>query len=81
VWEWNEAIVYQNANYAYRGLRGGSFYYDYYFPLQSSSRTGYGPTFEDGSIGFRVSEVPEPSSIIALLGGLTGLIGLRRRYV
>ncbi|MCX6343752.1 MAG: SUMF1/EgtB/PvdO family nonheme iron enzyme [Armatimonadetes bacterium] len=81
VWEWNEAILYISGNYACRGLRGGSFI-DYYYYLQSSNRYNYSdPSFEHYDIGFRVSEVPEPSSIIALLGGLTGLIGLRRRYV
>jgi len=81
VWEWNEAIVYQDANYAYRGLRGGSWnYYDY--GLQASTRYYYHlyPTVEDYDIGFRVSEVvPEPSSIIAVAGGLIALFGLRRR--
>ena len=83
VWEWNEAIVYQGANYAYRGLRGGAFGYDLSF-LQASSRSGISgnPTYEYGSIGFRVSEVvPEPSSLIALAGGLVSLLGLKRRRV
>ena len=75
--EWNEAIV----DAAYRGLRGGSFdNVDYY--LQASARISYYvfPNDEYYNIGFRVSQVvPEPSSIIALLGGLTGLIGLKRR--
>jgi hypothetical protein len=77
VWEWNEAIPYISGNSAYRGLRGGSFYGSN--NLQSSGRSGANPRGEYGNLGFRVSEVPEPSSIIALLGGLTGLIGLRRR--
>ena len=85
VWEWNEAIVYQDANYASRGLRGGSFgIYDFgYYSLQASDRTDYGlytPPYEDGYLGFRVSEVvPEPSSFIALAGGFGMLLGLRRR--
>ena len=83
VWEWNEAIVYQDANYADRGLRGGSFSYDD-ISLQSSSRYYSLPNNEYNFFGFRVSQVPgaavpEPSSIIALLGGLAGPIGLRRR--
>ncbi|MCX6375553.1 MAG: SUMF1/EgtB/PvdO family nonheme iron enzyme, partial [Armatimonadetes bacterium] len=82
VGEWNEAMVYQDANYAYLGLRGGSFSdcaatYDY---LQASTRnTYYSPTLEVYDIGFRVSGVvPEPSSIIALAGGLVSLLGIRR---
>jgi len=84
VWEWNEAIPYMSYDmggyYADRGIRGGSFrngsdilhaggrYYPYYLP-----------TYEFGVIGFRVVAVPEPSSIVALLGGLVGLLGIRRR--
>ena len=80
VWEWNEAIVAQDSSYAYRGLRGGSFYNGYYY-LQASDRYYfYDPTDEDYSIGFRVSQVvPEPSSIMALAGGLISLLGIRRR--
>jgi len=79
VWEWNEAIVYQDANYAYRGLRGGSFGIDN-GALQASDRNDGYPSGEGYGGGFRVSQVvPEPSSIITLLGGLAGLLGMRRR--
>jgi formylglycine-generating enzyme len=81
VWEWNEAILYQDANFASRGLRGGSFSYGG-SGLQSSYRSCWNyPSYEVDSyyFGFRVSEVPEPSSIIALLGGLAGLLGIGRR--
>ena len=79
VWEWNEAIVYQDSTYACRGLRGGSF--DAYSALRSSYRLSYyDPAYEGYFTGFRVSQaVPEPSSITALLGGLMGLIGMTRR--
>jgi len=33
----------------------------------------------DDGLGFRVASVPEPSSVIALLGGLGSLLGIRRR--
>jgi hypothetical protein len=35
--------------------------------------------YEYYDIGFRVAYVPEPSSIIALAGGLVALIGMKRR--
>ena len=81
VWEWNEAIVYQDASYAYRGLRGGSFYDNYNY-LQASPRYIYGtPTYEGYfNVGFRVSEaVPEPSSLIILGSGILALAGVIRR--
>jgi sulfatase modifying factor 1 len=81
VWEWNEALllVYDEDEYAFRGLRGGSFT-SIGFNLQSTNRDSIAyPDSEDYNLGFRVSQVPEPSSIVALLGGLTVLIGLRRR--
>ncbi len=75
IWEWNEALLMDGQ--ANRVVRGGSFN-DGVNGLQSTYRSGGDPGLE-GYIGFRVSHVPEPSSIIALLGGLTGLVGLRRR--
>lgn len=79
VWEWNEAIPYQNSTNAYRGMCGGSFL-TYVINLQSTSRGRNVPSDESDYIGFRVVQVvPEPSSIVVLLGGLTGLIGLKRR--
>jgi len=78
VWEWNEALLYG----AYRGLRAGSFSTGYYDDLQASERSYTDPTYEESRFGFRVSEVvPEPSSIIALAGGLISLLGIRRRRV
>ncbi|RPH32365.1 PEP-CTERM sorting domain-containing protein, partial [bacterium] len=75
VWEWNEAIVFQDAN---RGLRGGSFnYYD--INLHSSNRAYSIPIYENYRVGFRVSAVPEPSSLTILAGGLLTILGLRKR--
>lgn len=77
VWEWNEAIM----SGAYRGLRGGSFNsFSSGFDLSASYRyySNY-PNYESYQFGFRVSEVPEPSSLIAAAGGLISLLGTRRR--
>jgi hypothetical protein len=79
--EWNEAIVYEGSIYGDRGLRGGSFspYGGDVSALQASARNDCVSTNENDYIGFRVSQVPEQSSIIALAGGLVGLLGIRRR--
>lgn len=74
VYEWNEAII----GDAYRSQRGGSWG-NGSGNLQASTRRAYDPSDESNDIGFRLSEVPEPTSIIALLSGLAGCLGLRRR--
>jgi formylglycine-generating enzyme required for sulfatase activity len=74
IYEWNEALT----GYTTRGMRGGWFGREIDI-LRASYRGSLNPTVEYGSVGFRVSQVPEPSSVIALLSGLTAVIGLRRR--
>ncbi|MCX5685548.1 MAG: PEP-CTERM sorting domain-containing protein, partial [Planctomycetota bacterium] len=59
----------------YRGLRGGSFTGD--GNLLAAGRGGTSPASEGGSVGFRVSEVPEPATMSLL--ALGGLMALRRR--
>jgi len=66
VWEWNEVVLFGS----YRGLRGGSFGFDDSY-LRASGRASYEPTDELNYIGFRVSEIPEPATIMMLsLAGL-----------
>jgi len=80
VFEWNEAIVFQDDTYAWRGVRGGSFN-DYDYDLLASNRSWCDePTYEFTTIGFRVVQaVPEPSSLLVLGSGLTLLAGAIRR--
>lgn len=75
VWEWNEAVIYGS----YRGLRGGSFN-DIDSSLHASYRIGVNrtPTYESRSFGFRVSEVPEPTSLALLAFGGIGTLVRRR---
>lgn len=80
VHEWNEGIPYQSVGSASRGLRGGSFEHsDHGLDLRASNRNGYGPANGHAYLGFRVAQVPEPSSIIVLAGGIVSLLCLRRR--
>jgi len=71
--EWNEAVIGSS-----RGLRGGAFGYDglVSFLLAPYRGNNY-PADEDYRIGFRVSQVPEPATILML--ALPGLGILRRR--
>ncbi len=82
VWEWNEAVVlYQGDPRAYRGVRGAGYGGyggngsggDY---LHASFRNSFSPSYEDFFIGFRVSEVPEPATIVMLA---LASVGIRRR--
>jgi sulfatase modifying factor 1 len=78
VWEWNESIVFEGSDYAYRGLRGGSFDMES-SSLRASYRIGYYPASEYNIFGFRVAEVPEPGTIALLAFGAVGMFGRRRR--
>ncbi len=76
--ELNDVVTRIYDGRALRGLRGGAFNGDVQ-GIQASFRGGWNPLNSANSIGFRVSTVPEPSSLIALAGGLVGLLGMRRR--
>jgi len=70
VWEWNEAIISDSS----RGLRGGSFGDDGSYLRGASNRVAYSPIAESNSLGFRVSEVPEPASMVLLVLGSIGML-------
>jgi formylglycine-generating enzyme required for sulfatase activity len=77
MWEWNEAAPYNSS----RAMRGGS-YLPYDNKLLASYRNGDSfPSHENIHIGFRVAYIPEPASVILLMGGSLSLVGrhLRRR--
>jgi len=77
VWEWNETIVYEGEGWSSRGVRGGSFYYGGTLLLASYRNLIGDPANEYDGFGFRVSEVPEPATIVML--ALAGVGALRRR--
>ena len=75
VWEWNETISIDVHGFSFRGLCGGSF--DGNYGLFADDRGDYYPTHEVYSFGFRVAEVPEPTTLGLLVMG--GVVLLRRR--
>ena len=76
VWEWMET-AYDGINSTAgedRELRGGSWSF-YSVGLGASYRDADGPTFERATyLGFRVASVPEPSTGLLVLLGLSGLL-------
>ena len=75
VWEWNDAVIDGSS----RGLRGGSWDAFDVLLLASSYRGNYVvPSYEDGSIGFRLASVPEPSSLVLSVLA-SGVVLLRRK--
>jgi formylglycine-generating enzyme len=75
--EWNEAIGWQDATYAYRCLRGAAYDSYYLVELRASGRSSNDPRIEDRDVGFRVAYVPEPATLLLLAVG--GLAVTRRR--
>lgn len=71
--QWNEQQIFGSV----RGLRGGAWSGDAYYVSAAIFSAGP-PTYESGSFGFRVASIPEPSTGLLLLTGLTSL-ALRRR--
>jgi len=73
VFEWNDTIISSS-----RGLRGGSGGSDEDF-LRASFRLDFDPSFEDGSVGFRVATVPEPTVSVSLMLAWGLLLARRKR--
>jgi formylglycine-generating enzyme required for sulfatase activity len=80
VWEWIESAFdgINNSGSENRELRGGSWNNDS-FILVASSRYGLGPSTEGYNHGFRVASVPEPSSGLLVLLGLSAVLRRRRK--
>ncbi len=80
VWEWNETAYdgINNTAGESRELRGGSWNDVGSDVLDASFRDSGSPYVELSNSGFRVASVPEPSTGLLVLLGLSGLL-LRRR--
>jgi len=74
VFEWNDAVV-SGSN---RGMRGGHWFSEV-SDLRGAYRTEAAPTFENSFTGFRVANVPEPSTTMLMLLGTAGWLARRRR--
>ena len=80
VYEWNESAFAgtNSSSSEARAVRGGAWFDDVIF-LRSSFRGSMGPAGENGSIGFRVASVPEPSTYALLLMAGAGALWWARR--
>ena len=80
MWEWNETAYdgINNTAGENRALRGGSWD-DFGDDLDASYRYSSLPTVEFIHYGFRVASVPEPSTGLLVLLGLSGLLLKRRK--
>jgi formylglycine-generating enzyme required for sulfatase activity len=80
VWEWNESAFDGSNDSASenRELRGGSWL-NASLSLGASIHSTLDPTDGDSSLGFRVASVPEPSSGLLVLLGLSAVLRRRRK--
>ena len=74
--EWNDAVIAGSS----RGLRGGSWN-GVENALRSSIRSNNDPAFANGSVGFRVASVPEPSTAVLIILGGAALLARKRRRI
>jgi hypothetical protein len=80
VWEWVETAFDESNNTAgeNRDVRGGAWSNAPNY-LDASARLDFGPSTESRHIGFRVASVPEPSTGLLVVLGLSGLLLKRRK--
>ncbi len=80
VWEWNETLIFVRFISTYfGGLRGGSWDYES-LNLLSSSRDHNNQSSQNNGFGFRVANVPEPSTaLLAAMGIVILAIAAWRR--
>ena len=80
VWEWMETAYdgTNNTTGENRERRGGSWFLSSGV-LDASYRNSGGPAREDDGVGFRVAGVPEPSTGLLVVLGLSGLLLKRRK--
>jgi sulfatase modifying factor 1 len=82
VWEWEETdfdLVNDSSSSA-RGVRGGDWGLNSNI-LLSSDRFNVNPPFESSFVGFRVASIPEPSTLLLSLLGLSAVCMRRRRHI
>jgi len=72
VWEWNETVVAFSYN-SFRGMRGGAAD-NLLSRLHASHRAYLWPTGDASFLGFRVVQVPEPTSLAILVFGGIGML-------
>ena len=80
MWEWNETAYdgINNTAGETRELRGGAWSSNSGLLDASNRYFDFDPSFQDDGFGFRVAMVPEPSTGLLVMLGLSGLL-LRRR--
>jgi len=77
--EWNEARIGSWPGFLdYRGIRGGSWASSW-DELRASSRMATFPSYGYAARGFRVAQVPEPSTIALLALGSLGILWKKKR--
>jgi formylglycine-generating enzyme required for sulfatase activity len=80
VWDWTDTIAALNGSSSTYRMHGGN-YATGFDAMQNTYIQAESMTSNRKYFGFRVttSDVPEPGTMVALAGGLVGLLGLRRR--